>query len=113
MGQATGYNETYAAQPPKAALGPPETVLSLLQNILSTLNGAGSGSGSGFIVVNGAAKFYDWQGFDYYDAGFTNIQFLKYRNGGASGVLVATQSFSYCQNPVTSANASISAISTT
>lgn len=103
---------TTAITPPYGSNGPAETELPLLQGILAALGGTGSGA-QGVILVNGVAYAYDYQAFSYYDAGYTNIQTIIYKSGGAGGATVAVQTFAYIGSPTTTANLPIQAIATT
>lgn len=103
-----------AIMPPKGSSGGvAETEVPILQQIANLLAGSASGGTWGFIVVNGVAVSYDYLEFTYYDAGFTNIQTIKYHSGGAAGTVVATQTFAYAGNPASTANLSVTAISVT
>ena len=83
----------------------PETEVPLLQDILSALHSSAGGAGT--IIVNGTAVTSDTMVFNYFDSGYTNVQTIVYKSGGTT---VATQTFAYVQNPVTTANASVQAI---
>jgi len=106
--------------PPDPAIGLPanavgDTEVPLLQQILAALGGpaAGGGSSSGPSTVNvGGFQIPRFNSFqvDYYDAAgnSTNIYHQYFK---LNGTTVATLTFAYIQNAVTTSNASIQGIS--
>lgn len=100
---------------PPSAVPYPETECEFLNAIMQNTGGYNPSSGSGggnvgpaTVNVNGfIVPAFDSVVFDYYDTGSTNINHQYFKK---NGVTVATLTFAFIQNPVTTANASIQAI---
>lgn len=100
---------------PPSALPYPETEIEFLNAIWVQLGGGASGSSSGgstgpstVQVMGFVIPRFNSIVYDYYDApGFTNIYHQYYK---LNGTTVATLTFAYIGNPVTTANLPIQSI---
>lgn len=103
----------YVVTPP-SALPYPETTEEFLNAIMNNTGGysgggsSGGGTGPGNVQVMGfVIPRFNKIVYDYWDAGFTNIAHQYYQLNGST---VATLTFAYIGNAVTTANLPIQAI---
>ena len=103
----------YVVTPPQASPYPQtevEFLNAIMQNTGGYSGGSSGGSSGGAATVNVGGfqipRFNSFQ-IDYYDTGLTNINHQYFK---LDGTTVATLTFSYIQNPVTTTNAAIQGI---